>query len=319
MKDAGGNSLDNSHAIFRAAGPGAPLEIFAREGDAAPGIAGNATYDVLFSAGALNDVGDFAYIGRLREGPGVDESNDVVLFGPRGGPGSVTGVRAREGDPAPGVHDNAEFSTVVGRPVMNSEADIAFLGTLRSSDNGGVVNNDNTAAVFGPSAGPNSELGLLARESFPIPGAIDGAVFGLRPELDSVDFTNPIMNDLGHVVFESFLRDGDGGDFVDDSNDKGLFAYFDSTLHLIAREGDAFTVELNDGTFEDRVIEYVDNLSYANDVPHTLNNDGELAFHLQFTDGTSGIFTTQLGVVPEPSGITLLLFGLTALLRWRIC
>jgi hypothetical protein len=41
-----------------------------------------------------------------------------------------------------------------------------------------------------------------------------------------------------------------------------------------------------------------------------LNASGLFAFHATFTDGTGGVFTTQLAAVPEPATIGLMLGGL---------
>ena len=40
------------------------------------------------------------------------------------------------------------------------------------------------------------------------------------------------------------------------------------------------------------------------------NDRGQLAFWAQFTDGTEGVFVTNLVAVPEPSGCYLLALGL---------
>ena len=185
---------------------------------------------------------------------------------------------------------------------------MTFEARLQTGENG-IVNGDNQLAIFGPTNGAESELGVLARESQPAPGVSDGAVFD--------DFNAPIINDLGHVMFEGFLRNADGETSVTEDNDFALFAYADGELQLLVREGDLFTVELNDGTFDERMIASIgfDNFDYFGLTG--LNNNGLVAFELSFEGGTDGVFTTQLGVVPEPTGASLLLVGLPLVMRLR--
>ncbi len=292
----------NDHAVFGpSSGPGSPLEVLAREGEPAPGVADGAEYFVFYTT-TLNRSGQVAFKARLQTGAGsaVSADNDEALFGPSSASGSAgLGLVAREGAPAPGVTDGAEFESF-SNPGINGAGDLAFRASLRSGT-GRTVTETKDEAIFGPSAGPGSPWGLVAREGAPAPGAADGAEFG---GVAGPAFGDLVLNGAGDVAFLASLRTGETSDpgAVDDTNDEALFAFFGSELRMIVREGDPFEVERPGGLVGSRTIAEIDfNAILFGETsggdegqPRSFNDDGLLVFGLEFTDGTEGIFTASL-------------------------
>ena len=262
-------------------GSGSALGVIARTGDPASGVAG-AEYDLLFPP-ALNASGDVALRIGLRSGTGavVNSSNNDSIFGPTSGAGSSLGLIVREDTPAPGVADGAEFASFVS-PALNASGDVAFQAFLRTGT-GAPVDLSNNDALFGPTSGAGSSLGLIVREDTPAPGLADGAEFDF--------FGAPALNASGNMAFEAFLRTGTGA-AVDDSNNRGLFTFTAGQMECIVREGDLLTVTLPDGAgTEDRTVGAIE-------ISRTgLNDNGMLAFRIVFTDLTQGIFTAGTGSV----------------------
>ena len=266
-------------------GSGSALGVIARTGDPASGVAG-AEYDLLFPP-ALNASGDVALRVGLRNGTGavVNSSNNDSIFGPTSGAGSSLGLIVREDTPAPGVADGAEFASFVS-PALNASGDVAFQAFLRTGT-GAPVDLSNDDALFGPTSGAGSSLGLIVREDTPAPGLADGAEFDF--------FGAPALNASGNMAFEAFLRTGTGA-AVDDSNNRGLFTFTAGQMECIVREGDLLTVTLPDGAgTEDRTVGAIE-------ISRTgLNDNGMLAFRIVFTDLTQGIFTA----VPDSAPVLL--------------
>ena len=271
-------SLFNDATIFGpTSGVGSPLGLIVREGDPVPGVAGM-EFDFLFTP-ALNASGDVAFRGGLRTAPGVvDDSSNNGIFGPISGAGSPLGLIAREGAPAPGVTDGAVFGSFVS-PMLNASGDVAFPATLR----GASVGADNGNAIFGPTSGAGSSLGLIARADTPAPGLADGA------EFNSFGFVS--LNAAGTTAFAATLRTGTGAP-VGLNNNRGLFINSAGEQECILRSGDQITVTLPDGSgTEERTVGFVE-LS-----PTGLSDQGVVAFQVTFTDLTQGIFTADTGSV----------------------
>ena len=235
-------------------------------------------FDFLFTP-ALNASGDVAFRGGLRTAPGVvDSSSNNGIFGPISGAGSPLGLIAREGAPAPGVTDGAVFGSFVS-PMLNASGDVAFPATLR----GASVGADNGNAIFGPTSGAGSSLGLIARADTPAPGLADGA------EFNSFGFVS--LNAAGTTAFAATLRTGTGAP-VGLNNNRGLFINSAGEQECILRSGDQITVTLPDGSgTEERTVGFVE-LS-----PTGLSDQGVVAFQVTFTDLTQGIFTADTGSV----------------------
>ena len=265
------------------AGAGSPLGPIAQQDEVAPGVDDGAVFGPLtgeiFDL-SLNASGDVAFGAILRTEPGFPfegESAGSAIFGPTAGAGSPLGLIVRSGDPAPGVSDGAVFGRQ-NPSVLNDSGDVV-ISALLCTGTGNEVNNNNDTAIFGPTAGAGSPLGLIVRENTPAPGVDDGATF------DNLISNSPSLNASGDIAFVARLRTGTG-DIVDESNDAGLFTFVDGEFQLVVREGDLFTVTLPDGSStEDRTIA---SIVFSQ---NGMNDAGMLVFILNFTDGTQGIFT----------------------------
>ena len=221
--------LNNESGVWGpTSGAGSPLGLIAIANTPAPGVTDGADFLFLGAPVSLNESGDVTFLAILQTGTGppVDPSNWAAIFGPTSGAGSPLGVIAREDTPAPGVDDGAEFDFFF-TPAINTSGDAAFLAGVRTGT-GPVVNSSNNQAIFGPTSGPGSPLGLIARESEPAPGVTNGAVFG--------GFDSPAINTSGDVVFFGLLRTGTGAGTEINEAIFGPASGAGSSLGLIARE-----------------------------------------------------------------------------------
>ncbi|MEO0587908.1 MAG: hypothetical protein AAF078_09740 [Planctomycetota bacterium] len=80
--------------------------------------------------------------------------------------GYVFNQAALTGDPAPGA-GGADFASL-SSPRLNANGDVAFEAFLQTGTTGPAVTDDNDNAIFGPTAGSGSALGLIAREDQPV-------------------------------------------------------------------------------------------------------------------------------------------------------
>ena len=282
--------FSSGSAVFGpTAGAGSPLGPIAQQDEVAPGVDDGAVFGPLtgeFFELSLNASGDVAFGAILRTEPGFllgGESAGTAIFGPTAGAGSPLGLIVRSGDPAPGVGDGAVFGGVQMPLMLNDSGDVVFIASLRTGT-GNEVNSNNNTAIFGPTAGAGSPLGLIVRENTPASGVDDGAAFG------NFGFS-PSLNAPGDMAFVAELRTGTG-DVVDESNDAGLFTYVDGEFQLVVREGDLFTVTLPDGSStEDRTIA---SIVFSQ---NGMNDAGTLVFSLNFTNDTQGIFIADFSVL----------------------
>ena len=282
--------FSSGSAVFGpTAGAGSSLGPIAQQNEVAPGVDDGAVFGPLtgeFFDLSLNASGDVAFGAILRTEPGFPfegESAGSAIFGPTAGAGSPLGLIVRSGDPAPGVSDGAVFGGQ-NPSVLNDSGDVVISAFLRTGT-GNEVNNNNDTAIFGPTAGAGSPLGLIVRENTPAPGVDDGATF------DNLISSSPSLNASGDIAFVAGLRTGTG-DIVDESNDAGLFTFVDGEFQLVVREGDLFTVTLPDGSStEDRTI-----ASFVFS-QNGMNDAGMLVFLLNFTNDTQGIFIADFSVL----------------------
>jgi hypothetical protein len=93
-------------------------------------------------------------------------------------------------------------------------------------------------------------------------------------------------------------------------------------LRLIVRTGDLFDVNDDPLVSDLRTISFLTFQEWSGNEDgrrSAFNDLGQLAFHASFTDGTSGIFVSNLvAVVPEPRTLVVsVATGLLALRRYR--
>ena len=192
LKQVGDVTSDNDGTVWRRA-VGGNVEMVAREGMPAPGIAGGAFRYV--NTPSINDSTDVAFTGTAipipesRRRGVVDFNNDDGIWKTVG---SELQLVVREGDSAPGI-DGFTYG-YFNRPLINNAGDLAFVATINSeSADRGFVND---SAVF---ASVDGVVGKVAASGEPAVGA------------EGMDYGSMLwqsFNDKGDIVFGAYLDDG---------------------------------------------------------------------------------------------------------------
>jgi hypothetical protein len=110
-----------------------------------------------------------------------------------------------------------------------------------------------------------------------------------------------VLNEVGQVAFVADLT----GPGVTSDNNTALYAGLPGQLVEVVREGNVIDVDPGIGV-SNRTVNSVDFLLTSgaeNGRGIAFNDNGLLVYRLGFTDGSRGIFTSQ--IVPEPSIILL--------------
>ncbi len=291
----------NNRGIWSEGG-GSGLALVARGGNAAPGTDAGVNFIGFFDP-VINDLGQIAFRG-IVTGTGVTSSNDYGIWSQGGGSG--LSLIAREGDAAPGTGPGVSFS-FLNDPVFNGAGQIAFRGNITGTG----VSSSNNVGIWSESGGGG--LALIAREGDAAPGT--------GPGVDFSALGTPVLNGAGQIAFVGNLR----GAGVDSSNIDGIWATDrDGFLKLIVRQGDLFDVN------EDPLIDELRTLKSVNFVSLSIvgsgnedgrasgfNDLGQLVFRAEFTDGSSGIFVSNIVAIPEPSSVLLLSLAVPLFLRRR--
>lgn len=205
--------------------------------------------------------------------------NNQVAFsgGPAGNTGSVfrrdsSGDNAivAMGDPAP----TADPSTIMGflDPRMNQNGKILLPCYLSGSN---ITSANNYLVMV---ADRNAQT-LVAQKGQAVDG-VSGAVF--------TNIYPYAINDQDQVLVSGRFR----GQGLTNSNNEGLFATdSNGILRLIARLGDTIDVDPSANTDLRTIREF----RIPGGLESTcLSNNGEVVFQLTFTDGTNGIFVTDV-------------------------
>jgi hypothetical protein len=241
------------------------LELVARQGNAIPDLAG-------VSFGHLNDPsfnrnGHVAFTGLILGGP---STTNAAVFSDAGG---SMGMIARRGSAAPGF-GGATFSTF-SDALLNGEGQIAFQAVLAGTG----VTTANNASLWSTTSGA---LSLVAREGSQAAGAADGQIFSA--------FTTPALNAAGQLAFAATLT----GTGISTANDRGIWAQgLDGGLRLVAQEGGS--LEVAPGmTKTISEIHFTGGGNTEDGRRIGFNDYGEVAFLATFTDGTSGLFVSDV-------------------------
>src|SRR5262249_11538103 len=121
-------------------------------------------------------------------------------------------------------------------------------------------------------------------------------------------FTDYALNDNGEVAFTATLAgvlqgvtgNNDGSLWLRDRND---------VLTLIVREGMLWQLGLGDFA----IVASIDFFGGPGSRARGVNDAGDRAFHLPFTDGREGVFVAALAAIPEPGTATLVAAGLAGM------
>lgn len=193
-----------------------------------------------------------------------------------------------------------------------------FVGGLGEQQDGrspGVGNGD--AGIWSVRNG--GDLELVVRDRDQVPGLSEGTLFFEvgEPQINSegrVAFVASVAVDRFAYPFASY-----DDYFVGD----GLWAEGnEGVVTLIVRVGQQIDVN-DDPLVEDiRMIRKLGVEPYRVDYgppSFVFNDQGEIAFWAEFTDGTSGIFVSRLVAVPEPAtGLLALMAGVGLATRRRV-
>ena len=200
-----------------------------------------------------------------------------------GVPGSLQTV-ALQGGPAPGGGTYGNL----GGYVLNGSGQVAF----------------------------NSDLGIFVGA----PGSVRAVAITGTAAPAGGNFAGPVgyyaapaLNANGQVAF---LTDLTGG-----SSTEGLFAGSPGALEAVLLVGDVINVASGGGV-DDRTVSSIGFPGYImsggqDGIAMSFNDAGLLVYEVGFTDGSSGIFTSQITPVPEPTFL-LPLAGFGGLLAVRV-
>jgi hypothetical protein len=259
---------------------GGAVAILAREGDPAIGTPNGVNYLGLGDP-EFNNARQIAFTSRV-SGPGIDTSNDEGLWAP-GAAGDLSLI-AQRGDPAPGTEVGIAFDRI-DAIALNEAGAVAFRASLTgpgidTSNDGGIWRSDGAGG-----------LARVFQQGEPAPD------LGPQIFLSGFGFLNPVLNELGDVLVQSFLT----GDDVDGSNDSAIFfAAADGLRCPVIRKGDLLEVAPGD----QRVIAGFNHwIGSFSDQGYRSLVGRRVAFSASFTDGTSGIFVATL---PEPPAVPVI-------------
>jgi hypothetical protein len=261
------------------------LQLIARAGNQAPGVPAGALFASPNSA-VMNGAGHVGFVASL-VGPGVNGTNDDGIWADRG---AGLELVVRTGDRAPGTPADVNFFGTYGRPVMNANGDMAFFGMLLGP---GIVT-ANDGGIW--SEGGGEGLKLVAREGLQAPGTPSGVTFSLISTL----LSSPALNGRGQVAFIAQLS----GPGITNANDLGLWAQdVRGQLRLIVREGDMLDVSddpLNPDLRTVLGFNFENRSGNEDGIGSGFNEFGQIAFLASFTNGSQGLFVSDMVVVPEP-------------------
>lgn len=298
-----------SNSAMVATNRGGSLEVVARVGDASPNASGVATADLYRSLNAtsvaFNDAARIAFTASLRNAAGT-QTVTSALFTDLGT--GVVHAAARQGDAVPAITGavGSEFAGATwssfSDPVMNGAGTLALSTSITNVPSG-------TTALLVTMA-PSGVFTKVARSGdVAIPG---GAPLGGDAFFTS--FSSISMNSTGQMAFSALLN-GSGISGGPGGNNSAIFGYDPSgSPFAIARTSDFF--EVAPGDF--RQISALGGLATTGGQDgriRNLNENGDLTFTLDFTDGSSGVFVAHIpsvGLLP-----TLGLGGLIAARRRR--
>ncbi len=293
-------SAPNGTAIL--GGEPGSLSVAAYRGNPVPamgGGTGSLTVREIRENSAFNDAGAMAFVATV-EGPGVDFSNDHALF--RGGLGEEIKMIARAGSPAPTSAPDEYYDGISSDSIINGGGQILFTAAF---DGVGVNDaNNNVLLRYHPDGG----VEVIARDGDPAPGAENGVNLGA-----SRTFLDFALNGLGQAAFVAGLSDNSTALYAEDLS---------GDLTLIVRTGDLLDVSddpLMPDLREVQSFEFIGGSGNQDGRRSAFNERGQLAFTASFTDGSQGVFVSDLVAVPEPTSAVFIAVALTLVSTRRRC
>jgi hypothetical protein len=263
-------------------------------GEQAPGTTVGTKLDGFGFNAVINNAGRVAFAGQL-SGPGTTPVTNEAIWHEK-----TNGLEllARTGSAAPGTAAGTVFSHLMYHGLaFDASGNAIFRAELAGSG----VNSMNN---FGVWRVVNDSLTLVLREGDQAPELLPGISFSYAPF--------PSLNINGQMAFISGLR----GSSVNFSNDQGIWASdLGGQLRLIVREGEL--LEVAPGDFRTiSELSMLTSLGYSESY-RAFNSKGQLTFGAKFTDGTSGVFVSNLVAIPEPTIVSIVLLTLLNLVARR--
>lgn len=223
-------------------------------------------------------------------------------------------VVALAGQHAPGLPAGQVFRTLLS-PVINAHGDAAFVAYTGKSiivDAPPAPPYEDTGAPFlsGVWREKNGVAELMAVEG--------GAPQGVGANESFARFDDLVLNKRGQVAFRASLVLPGETTAEDLSNYDSLWATdLAGQLHLIGRVGGELSAEYLGLGFSKTLasLSFTGGSGNEDGLPSGFNERGQVAFYATFTDGSSGVFVSNVVAVPEPTALLLMVGALGAVDR----
>jgi len=273
---AGANSSEDQ---ARWIGPVGGVELLMREGQVAPGTEGGRY--VSPNAPVINAKGNAAFVSAVvgsNTGIWVGKAESLELLALNGMEAPGTGGALFESFFTP-IFSGSNI------PLINANDQVAFLAALATE-------NDNNLGLW---RGAPGDMDLMARTGTIAPGT-GGQTF------QDIDLFTINSND--DVAYTARVADGEG-----------LWVNVNGRNSLVVLEGQLFDVDPTEGVDlrEIQDIHFEGDSGGQDGRRMSFNDRNTVLFQLDFTDGSTGIFTAS---VPEPSSLVLIVICWACLL-WR--
>ncbi len=258
-------------------------------GTTAPGTSGE-TYGNPSTTYSYNSAGQVGFQTALTGGA---SSQGVFV----GSPGNVLPVVLNN---TLAVGGSGGLYNALGSVNVNSAGRLAFTASL----NGGTSTN----GLFVGTPASVTAVALIGGTS------PDGSTY-------SVFNSTELQNGVGQVAFLATVT---GAGITAGTNDGALFAGTPGNLVDVVSKGETIDLGSNTGGSEFRTVAdstssigLLVNSGGQDGKGDAFSDSGEIAYKLTFTDGSSGIFESNVNAVPEPASLGLFAAGAGMLLRRR--
>lgn len=274
---------------------GQGLRKVARAGEHAPGTTEDTFFKGIYPTSVvLNNAGTTAFAALLI-GPDIDTTKSTGIWIDRGEKLEAIAVAT---DPAPDTDGDVNFERLSAF-ALNHNGDIVLRAALEGAD----VTIENNQGIWTDRGG--GILRKIVQKGDPAPGTDAGVNFSI--------LNQPLINGHAKIAFQAAITEaGRNGIWAEDRH---------GVLTLIAKEGGL--IDVNVGPQEDlRTISrlslsggFTGNSSSVGGRSTGFNDLGQIAFAAGFTDGSSGVFVSNLVAIPEPNALVLAVGSFAVLTR----
>lgn len=277
------------------------LKKLVRDNDPVPATSGDVFFDGIYPFDlAINSQGEFAFASSLR-GSAVTTLNNLAVF--RGTAEGTVEEVLREGTQAAGLADGVQFDSFYS-PEINARGQLAFLASLR----GPGISSLNDESVWVET--PTGDFHMVAQEGSQAPEAPADVYFG-DPFNRFHPFRDLVINANGQVAFHSLLKGGGLGNTTGNINEDGIWATdLSGDLRSIVIAGQPFLTSEGD-TRSHGLIIFAGNTGNDEGLASGFSDAGHVTFQGYFGN-SAAIYVSAKVVIPEPTTVAPLLFGLVA-------